>query len=174
MLLAERLVARQPVLLTQRVTEAFFVRVVAEDRPISSLTIVSPWVSAWDTGKIAFGRLCQQISIRPIRTLLITRPPEEVWHRDALDRLAEAGVTIVLLPDLHAKVFVCEAVPVGFGLVGSANLTRRSLDNFEIGVMFDGRGVLSPLLKELKWFASNDLRRLASGKYTATPKGGID
>lgn len=166
-----KLVARQPVLVTQRVTEAFFLRVVAEDRPISSLTIVSPWVSAWDTGKVAFQRLCQQISIRPIRTLLITRPPDEAWHRDALDRLAHAGVTIALLPDLHAKVFVCEAIPVGFGLVGSANLTRRSLRNFEVGVMFDGRGVLSPLLKELKWFASNDLRRLASTKYRPSRMG---
>jgi phosphatidylserine/phosphatidylglycerophosphate/cardiolipin synthase-like enzyme len=86
--------------------------------------------------------------------------------------MAGAGATIVLLPGLHAKVFVCEAVPVGFGMVGSANLTLRSLHNYEVGVMFDGRGVLSPLLKELKWFASNDLRRRGTGRYEPTSRKG--
>lgn len=40
--------ATRPRILTHRVMENFFDRVLREDRPISSLTLVSPWISNWE------------------------------------------------------------------------------------------------------------------------------
>ena len=65
--------------------------------------------------------------------------PFYVFEKKLAQCAIEAGVpyvSIAVLPDLHAKIFLCEAIPVGFGLVGSANLTAKSLTNFEIGVLF--------------------------------------
>lgn len=160
-----QLQATKPQLLTNRVTEHFFVKVIGEFRPISSLTIVAPWISKWESGPVSLDKLRQAIDSRRIRTLILTRPPDESWHRDALDGLSDSEhVSIFLIPNLHAKIFVCEAVPMGFGLVGSANLTAQALRNYEVGVLFDGRGVLSPLLKELRILAQ-DLRRVAVAQY---------
>lgn len=156
----DTLVATTPRILSNRVMESFFRRVLQEDRPINSLTIVSPWISHWDAGYVGLAELCNRIDLRRIRTLVLTRPPTHDWHKEAIETFNRSPfVNVWLLPDLHAKIFVCEAVPVGFGLVGSANLTAKSLSNFEIAVMFDGRGIHSPLIKELKTIAWHDLRR---------------
>ena len=146
--------------------ETFFTRVLAEDRPISSLTIVSPWISNWEAGHVGLEALRETIDRRKIRTLILTRPPVQDWHTKALDSLNRSPfISIFLLRDLHAKVFVCEAVPVGFGLVGSANLTAQSLLNLEVAVLFEGRGIMTPLIKQLKILAWQDLRRLSNQRY---------
>lgn len=157
------LAATQPRLLTHRVMENFFDRVLREDRPISTLTLVSPWISHWEAGGVGLTKLRECIDRRRIRTLVLTRPPIQDWHTEALRALSNSPwIKTALLPELHAKIFVCEAVPVGFGLVGSANFTAQSLRNFEVAVLFEGRGILSPLLKELRILAWNDLRRLST------------
>jgi hypothetical protein len=149
-----QLATRKPELLTNRITERFFHRFLMEDRPIVNLSIVSPWISEWETGAVGLASVGEAIAARNTRTVILTRPPLEAWHRSALDLLrGYRGVGIYLLPDLHAKLFVCEAIPVG-----SANLTARALSNFEVGVLFEGRGVLSPLIKELRVLVQ-DLRR---------------
>lgn len=169
---AEGLRAVPPKVLTQRVIEEFFARVIAEARPINTMTIVSPWISQWESGPVGLERIAEVVQERHIRTLVLTRPPANDWHSNALDILSQAPmVSIYLLENLHAKIFVCEAIPVGFGLVGSANLTAHSLHNHEVAVMFDGRGVLSPLIQQLKALAWYDLRRLSSTKYKPR-KGG--
>ncbi len=151
-----------PKLLTSKVAGHFFRRFLIEHRPIRSLTIVSPWISDWEDGEVSLKRVLEVISLRNIRTSVITRPPIEAYHERAVERLKKTNpVTIYFIPDLHAKVFVCNCVPVGFGLVGSANLTARSFVNYEVGILFEARGALSPLLPELQLFAQ-DLRRLAT------------
>src|ERR1035437_10134889 len=103
-------------ILTHRVMETFFDRVLREDRPISTLTLVSPWISAWEAGRVGLSQLRDCIDRRRIRTLVLTRPPLQDWHSEALHALnSSPWVSVALLPDLHAKIFLCEAVPVGFG-----------------------------------------------------------
>ena len=167
----EQLEATNPQLLTNRITEHFFFRVIGESRPISTLTIVTPWISKWESGPVSLTKLRGAIDSRRIRTVVLTRPPDEPWHADALDQLAESRlVSIYLIPNLHAKIFICDAIPMGFGLVGSANLTAQALRNFEVGILFEGRGILSHLLKELRILAQ-DLRRIAVSRYPR-PRGG--
>jgi len=117
-------------------------------------------------GEVGLTQIRVLIDRRKIRTLILTRPPELDWHAKALDTMNKSPfVSIFLLEQLHAKIFVCEAIPVGFGLVGSANLTAQSLRNIEVAVLFEGRGILSPLIKELKILVWQDLRRLSNKKY---------
>ena len=159
------LASTAPKLFTKRVTEQFVSRLLVEVKPVSTLTLVSPWISDWDAPTSSLTRLVEWIRARHVRTLVITRPPIEPWHLEAANRLAKLpSATVMLLPDLHTKLFVCRAVPVGFGLVGSANLTGRSLQNLEIGVMFEGRGIHSQVLNDLHAYASYDLRRLCQGQ----------
>ncbi len=161
----DRLDPTKPELLTSRITERFFRRVLTEFRPINSLTLVSPWISVWETDVTSLTSLRDAIDRRRIRTIILTRPPIEKWHGEALELLkTSAHDTVYFIPDLHAKIFVCEAVPLGFGIIGSANLTARSLTNYEVGVLFEGRGTFSVLLRELRLFAQ-DLRRLAVDRH---------
>lgn len=163
---AESLTPRAPQVLTQRVIESFFSRMLAEDRPISTISIVSPWISDWECGVASLDRVVKRINDRRIRTLILTRPPIEEWHSRALDQLrASQFIQIHLIPELHAKLFLCEAVPVGFGLIGSANFTAKSLTNIEVAVLFEGRGLFSALLKELRILIWNDLRAHSQGRY---------
>jgi phosphatidylserine/phosphatidylglycerophosphate/cardiolipin synthase-like enzyme len=153
--------------LTSRVTEQFVSRLLLEPKPVSTLTLVSPWITDWDVPTSSFSRLVGWIRVRHVRTLVITRPPIEPWHLQAAMQLARLpSATVMLLPDLHTKLFICRAVPIGFGLVGSANLTGRSLQNLEIGVMFEGRGIHSQVLNDLYSYASYDLRRLCKGRLS--------
>jgi hypothetical protein len=159
---ADVLEPRPPTILTERVVEKFFSRVLTETRPIARLTIVAPWISLWESGAVGLKQLATLISVREVRTLILTRPPTDTWHTEALAILAQSHVVQVLtIPDLHAKMFLCEAVPMGFGLVGSANLTAKSLTNLELGVMFDGRGLFNHLLRDLSTLAWQDLRRFS-------------
>ena len=162
MSVAERLSPRPPEIVTSRVVEKFFTKVLSEDRPIHSLTIVSPWISEWESGNASLRQLAVTTQAKSISTLILTRPPIDDWHESALDMFADSEYAKVLtIPDLHAKLFLCESVPAGFGMIGSANLTKKSLSNVELGVMFEGRGLLSHLLRDLRTLAWQDLRRFA-------------
>jgi hypothetical protein len=157
---------RQPEVLTKRVAEVFLRRVLCEERPVSSLTLVSPWISELGENLDWLARLRDYVALRQIRTLILTRPPDAGWHRASLDILSGTDfASIYLVPDLHAKLFVCEAVPVGFAVVGSANLTARGLVNVELGVLFEARGELTHLVRQLRCVAWHDLRRLANARY---------
>ena len=159
---ADGLPPRQPQILTDRIVDKFFTRVLQEDRPIHTLTIVSPWISEWDATSSSLKKISVATQIRGIQTLVITRPPVEDWHVEALATLGESMFSKVwTIPDLHAKLFICEAEPTGFGLIGSSNLTKKSLSNVELGILFEGRGMMNQLLRDLKTLAWQDLRRFS-------------
>lgn len=163
MLRPDQLSPTQPQIVTSRVVEKFFTRVLRDGRQISRLTIVSPWISEWESGTASLSRLAAATQTRAIRTLILTRPPEEDWHVRALEHfMASEYVRIMTVVDLHAKLFICESVPTGFGMIGSANLTRKSLSNVELGLIFEGRGPLSHLLSDLQTLAWQDMRRFGT------------
>ena len=163
---SSKLSLRRPEIIRHRIIDTFFRRVLNEHRPINTLTIVSPWISRWEVEHVGLERIRDMVDHRHVRTLILTRPPNQSWHSDALDMLnLSSFVTIHLIPHLHAKVFLCESIPVPFGLVGSANLTSQSLQNVELGVLFEGRGDLSHLIRDLKTLAWQDLRSTSQGKY---------
>src|SRR5262249_1276063 len=86
---------------------------------------------------------------RPV-VYVVTRPPEEGWHKEAIEALAATGsVNIALLPNLHAKLFLAETRAMSVCTVTSANFTAQSLVNHEIGLLIRGRGEGQKLVRRL-------------------------
>jgi hypothetical protein len=52
--------------------------------------------------------------------------------------------------ELHAKVYVCKCDPIGFALVGSANLSGHATRSHEIGLMVEGKGKGIDIVEELQ------------------------
>lgn len=130
-----------PQVVTHDVLRPFFERFVLFRGPVRSLHIVSPWITNWRSGDVTLALVLQRIRERRIPTFVVTRPPELRREWDVLERLVRVpNIEVVFCRNLHAKYYVCESIPAGFALVSSANLTAGSNDNWEIGVIFDGRG----------------------------------
>jgi len=128
------------------------------DHPIEELIIVSPWITPWEGPRSSFTGVINFIKRRGIPTRVITRPPEKVNHKKAIDRLKELkSVEITELPQLHAKFYVCDMGPAPVALVGSANSTKESFDYDEVGVLVHGRADLENFVRELISL-SNELR----------------
>jgi mRNA-degrading endonuclease RelE of RelBE toxin-antitoxin system len=150
-------------LIRQNVLDAFFGRLVLlGDQSAQDLIIAAPWLTAWSGPKSSLDGLVRYLVRRPVRTTILTRPPEMIAHKLALDRLrAVACVQVVHVPGLHAKFFVCDVAPIPFALVASANTTAKSYSNWEVGVLVRGAGDAETFIRELQDLAT-DL--IAAGK----------
>jgi len=117
---------------------------------IEELIIVSPWITAWDSPKSSLNAVLKFVKNRKIPTRIITRPPDKVNHRKAVDAFAQLPtVEITELPQLHAKFYVCDMAPFPVGLIGSANSTKESFGYSEVGVLVHGRNKLEGFVREL-------------------------
>jgi len=86
---------------------------------------------------------------------VVTRPPEEDWHRVALTQLIDTRVAnVVLVPSLHTKLYYADTAQGSFALIGSANFTQRSLDNREIAVMIRGVSGGAKIVRALSYEAA--------------------
>ncbi len=113
-------------------------------------------------GSLNFNQVLQRLQTDDCTTYVVTRPPDQDWHRDALNALRDTGCTsIVLNPALHAKIYVAETASHNCGLLGSANFTARSIKNAEVGVIVEGKTIASRSLL-------SELRRLAQDLYAGS------
>src|SRR5439155_25384386 len=95
-------------------------------------------------------------------TTFITRPPEMASHKSAMPDVSKLrSVEVVHLRNLHAKFFICDIAPIPFSLVGSANATRGSMSNLEIGVLVRGSGAAEGFIRDLQGL-SIELRSLGT------------
>src|SRR2546426_10027573 len=60
---AKELESIAPRVFRERVTEHFFRRLVLETRPISTITLVSPWISESESGSIGLGAIRSMIRL---------------------------------------------------------------------------------------------------------------
>lgn len=143
-------------LVRQNVLDAFFGRLILLGQaptPVD-LIIAAPWLTQWVGLKSSFEALLRYLTRKPVRTTILTRPPEMAAHKAALDKLRKfACVQIVHVPGLHAKFFVCDVAPVPFALVGSANTTAKSFTNWEVGVFIRGSGDAETFVRDLQGLA---------------------
>ena len=84
---------------------------------------------------------------------VVTRPPTDGWHSDAISELTVTRrANVALVPDLHAKLYTAEVGTGSFALVGSANFTGQSANNKELGLLassfMEGRRVVTALDRE--------------------------
>jgi hypothetical protein len=150
-----------PRVLTGEVLYRFFQRFVLYRGSVASLHIVSPWITNWKARDVTLQLVVETVQRRRIPTYVVTRPPELPHQWAAVEELARLPVVeVTFIPNLHAKYYVCESIPAGFGLIASANLTAGSAENWEIGVIFDGRGGLESTVNTLM-DATHTLRSLS-------------
>ncbi len=140
----------------ENVIDEFFGRflLLPEALRPTELTIVSPWLTPWEGPKSSFTAFYQALQKSPIPTTVITRTRRLRAHERCISQLGELrNVELVLLDDLHAKFFVCDLPPVPFALVGSANSTAQSFENYEIGMFIRGSGEAEGVIRDLQSLA---------------------
>lgn len=125
------------------------------------LNIISPWIDEvrGPLATLNFDQMLRRLADDKATMYLVTRPPQEDWHRRAIQRLADSGrANIALLPDLHVKLFTAQTLQSSFAMLGSANFTTRSLTNREIGVLVSSSGDGRALVRDLDYEAAEIYR----------------
>jgi hypothetical protein len=115
------------------------------------LYVISPWLSTFgkDCG-MSFEQFVKRVRDDRPNLYVVTRPPEDGRHQEAVDALAATrSANIALLPNLHAKLFVAVTRSMSVSMVTSANFTAQSLDNHEIGLLIRAKGDGQALVKRL-------------------------
>jgi hypothetical protein len=125
-------------LITQRILWTFATLVDANRSCAYRLWLVSPWIGGDDDANDALSLLLDVARVRPCSLVLITRPPDHVWHQRALERVARSGVAAIYIArDLHTKLYIAECDGFRAAILGSPNLTPRGdRHNVEIAVEF--------------------------------------
>jgi hypothetical protein len=141
---------------TRRVV-SHFLDTLARSHKWSRLFVISPWISDFEIpGILSSAQMLKRIKDDRATLYVVTRPPEEVWHSAALERIRLSGVAnIKLLPELHTKLFYADTAQGSFAMLGSANLTQRSLQNREIGVLIRDAGAGAKIVRQLSYEASS-------------------
>jgi mRNA-degrading endonuclease RelE of RelBE toxin-antitoxin system len=143
-------------LVRNEVISSFFQMVenLPSTMPISGLTIVSPWITPWSAQRSSLGGTTKVITRRNISTKIVTLPPVIPKHIEAIDHFNNLpSVSVFTHPKLHAKFYICDADPMPFALVASANSTQKSMQNSEVGILVKGRGDLEGFVRDLQSLA---------------------
>lgn len=144
---------------TRRVM-ASFLETLARSHGLQRLFIVSPWISDFGAeGGMTFAQVLKRVKDDDATAYVVSRPPEESWHRVAIETIAATGkANIALVPSLHTKLYCADTDQGSFALMGSANFTEKSLTNREIGVLLRDSGPGKKLVQDLKYEASEIYR----------------
>jgi phosphatidylserine/phosphatidylglycerophosphate/cardiolipin synthase-like enzyme len=89
--------------------------------------LISPWITATDHKEDPLHRLIEAYQVRRCVIRLLTRPPRDSWHIEAVQLLRDnANCEIMFSPQLHAKLYILECDGFRYAMLGSPNLTRRA------------------------------------------------
>ena len=151
---------------TRRVL-SFFISPLARAHGWNKLFLISPWISDFGLdGGMTFTQILKRLRDDDATLYVVSRPPLENWHKNALDQIASTGkANIALVPELHTKLYCADTDHGTLALVGSANFTARSLVNREIGVMIRGVGPGKKLIQNLMYEASDIYRSVTRDLY---------
>lgn len=153
--------------LETRLVVGHFLNWLAASHSWRRLYVISPWVSKVDDSRVSvrWSGFIKRLSDDDCTLYLVTRPPAEDWHAEALESLRATGcASIVTVPSLHTKLFCAETKTGTFALLGSANWTQRSLVNRELGIFIsaigsEGTAIVRDLMRE-----AAEIYRSAPGK----------
>ncbi len=138
---------------TRRVVD-LYLSSLAGSRRWEKLYLVSPWISEFgDPASLSFEKFVNRVKTDRATIYVVTRPPEKEWHEQAIERLRSTNrANIVLVKDLHAKIYTAQTKDHSFAMIGSANFTQRSMVNREIGILInqyaEGKHLVSQLTRE--------------------------
>jgi Putative DNA-binding domain len=143
-----------------------FLKTLSGSHGWKRLFIISPWISELSQPAVlTFDQVLARLVSDTTTAYVVTRPPTEPWHHQALERLGDTGrANVALVPDLHVKLFTARTDTGTFAMLGSANFTQQSLSNREIGVLVtgysDGKRVVRQLDEEAAQIYRTPGRRL--------------
>lgn len=138
---------------TRRVVD-LYLSSLAGSRRWEKLYLVSPWISEFgDPASLSFEKFVSRVKSDRATIYVVTRPPEQEWHERAIELLRSTNrANIVLVKDLHAKIYTAQTKDHSFAMMGSANFTQRSMVNREIGILInqyaEGKHLVSQLTRE--------------------------
>lgn len=155
-------------IVTSKPVSKFLLKFYLSDIEIESLILVSPFVGTLEGTRVTLEGVCKKAVEKNIPLYVITRAPEEEYHQKAIDTLLGCDpVELRFNESLHAKLYfcLCKDESQSFALLGSANLTRNSIEkNIEIAMMIYGRGRGREILHELSRWGLERLRTLKETK----------
>jgi len=98
--------------------------------------LISPWITLTEDKADPLYRLIEAHHARHGIMRLLTRPPKERWHIEAVRLLRDkANCEIMFSSQLHAKLYILECDGFRYAMVGSPNLTRRAdVKNRELAI----------------------------------------
>jgi hypothetical protein len=124
------------------------------------LYLISPWISdIVHAASLTSDQFCKRAQADNTTIYVVTRPPEEPWHKQALERLGDTGrVNMAVVPDLHIKLYTALTRQTSFAMLGSANFTQQSLLGREIGLRIDAYSDGRKLVSQLHYEANQVYR----------------
>ena len=123
--------------------------------------IVSPWVGGDDVRRDPLYLMIEAVRRTSCDLILITRPPKDTWHQDAVNLLEKyAGAAVYYCPSLHTKLYLLECDGFRGAILGSPNLTPRAERmNREIAIEFrttaSADDEVATVINELAEYASS-------------------
>jgi hypothetical protein len=138
-----------------------FIEPLARSHGWKRLYLISPWISSFgDNASITFVQMLKRMTDDRTTAYVVTRPPQDDWHKEAVDLLAATGrANIAFLPDLHVKLYAAQTATGSFAMMGSANFTQAALSqNVEIGVRVTGYAAGKRIVTKLEHEAANIYR----------------
>lgn len=98
--------------------------------------MISPWISTKRGKSDPLWQLIEAYRVRRCVIRLLTRPPRDSWHVEAIRLLRDnTACEIMFSAQLHAKLYILECDGFRYAMFGSPNLTRRAnTDNRELAV----------------------------------------
>lgn len=147
---------------TRRVLN-LFLGSLSQSSSWSRIFIISPWLSEFNAGALlSFEQFISRLQSDRTIAYIATRPPSDLWHQQAIEKIGKSGrANIVVVPGLHAKLYIAETQTGSFALLGSANFTQQSLANREVGVLISAYADGHRVIRELSYEAG-DIYRSAS------------
>ena len=155
-------------IVSSKPVQRFLLKFYLSDIPIQSLILISPFVGTLEGTRVTIDAICRKAVEKRIPMYVITREPEDEYHQQAINTLISYDpVELRFNESLHAKLYVClcQEESQSFALLGSANLTRTSIEkNIEIAMMIYGRRQGREILRELSRWGLERLRTLDDTK----------
>ena len=155
-------------IVTYKPIEKFLLKFYLSNIPVRHLILISPFIGTLEGTRVTLDTLCRMANEKGIPTYIITRTPKEEYQERAVDIIKQYEcIELRFNESLHAKLYVClcQDESKSFALLGSANLSRHSIEkNIEIAMMIYGRGPGREVLRELSRWGLERLRTLNDTK----------
>lgn len=128
--------------ITSDVVLEFFSRFLESKRKCLTLWIISPWITPLKGEPVTLRQVANRLESEKVYTRVITRLPDQPHYEDAVRTLADvSSCEILIMNELHAKLYVAYNQGESFAMIGSANVSAHSRRAVEVGL----------LVKDYKW-----------------------